>query len=408
MFKKLSPLLLLIFLDSFSYFLVIPVLLQLFYQPSYGILGADVAQSTRNILMGCAIAGSTFVALFISPFVGSFSDKYGRKKTLLICLGFITVGFILPIIGILQKSIVLIFVGRLLGGIGSSSQPVAQAAVADLCDGKEKSYYFSLIALMMTLPLILGPLAGGYLSDSHFISWFTVTTPYYASAILSVLTFIIVGFGFHESLKLRSRPVMLGFFDIITGFKKLSTHKGIGTLLVIFFAMELAWSAYYQSISTYLSQSFHYAATSVSLFSTYMGLLMCVGLLFLYPIFIRTFSLKKIIRFSLILVSLGFLICAIGGVPLYQWIAMPLVCIFVGAAYVSLLSQISNTISPEHQGWIMGYASTILYAAWMFTGFASGFLLSFHALLPLIFSAVLSLVAVLVAVIPAQAGIHKA
>ncbi|MCX7125934.1 MAG: MFS transporter, partial [Gammaproteobacteria bacterium] len=286
-FKRLFPLLLLIFIDSFSYFVVIPVLLELFFKSHFAILPANTSMAIRDFLTGFTICLSTLAALIASPFVGNFSDKFGRKKTLLFCLIGITLGFLLPIIGILKKNLLLILLGRALSGVGSSSQPVAQAAVADLCKNDEKSLFLSFIALMMTLPIMLGPLAGGYLSDSHLVSWFNATTPYCLAVIISVISFFIVLFFFKETMQSNMRTQILSVRDVIFGLKKAIKTYHIGLFLLMFFCLELGWSQYYQSISLFLTQQFHYTVQQISLFNAFMGICMSLGLLFLYPTLIK-------------------------------------------------------------------------------------------------------------------------
>lgn len=380
-FRRLFPLLLLIFIDSFSYFVVIPVLLELYFNAHYGLLPKSTSLATRDFLTGFTISLSTVAALIASPIVGSFSDKYGRKKTLLFCLVTITLGFLLPIIGIVKKNLLLILFGRLLSGIGSSSQPVAQAAVADLCKDDEKALFLGFIALMMTLPIMLGPLAGGYLSDPHLVSWFNATTPYCLAVIISVISFFIIIFYFKETTNSQMRTHMLSVRDIVFGLKKAIKTYHIGGLLLVFFCLELGWSQYYQTISLFLTQQFHYSVDQISVFNAYMGVFMSLGLLFLYPLLIKYFSVKKIMRVSVSLVLFALLACAI--LPKYQWFLVWMVAIFTGTAYVSLLTMISNRVSKEHQGWIMGYLSTVLFLAWMITGFNGGWLISMHATLPL-------------------------
>jgi MFS family permease len=313
--------------------------------------------------------------------VGNFSDKYGRKKTLLICLVCITVGFLLPIIGIVKKNLLLVLLGRTFSGIGSSSQPVAQAAVSDLCKDDEKSIFLSFIALMMTLPIMLGPLAGGYLSDSNLVSWFNPTTPYYLAVIISVLSFFIILFSFKETMGTQMRSQISSVKEVIFGLKKAVKTYHIGKILLIFFCLELGWSQYYQTISLFLTQQFHYTMQEVSLFNTAMGILMSLGLLLIYPVLIHYFNVKKIMRTSIFLVFLGLLGCAL--LPKDQWLFVALITIFTGTGYVSLLTMISNQVSKDHQGWIMGYASTILFLAWTITAFNGGWLISLHPTLPI-------------------------
>jgi len=380
-FKRLFPLLLLIFIDSFSYFVVIPVLLELFFKTHYGILPSDFSLATRDFLTGFTICLSTVAALIASPFVGNFSDKYGRKKTVLFCLVMMIAGFSLPIIGILKKNLFLILVGRLLSGIGSSSQPVAQAAVADLCKNDEKALFLSFIALMMTLPIMLGPLAGGYLSDRHLVSWFNATTPYYLAVIISVLSFMIILFYFKETMQSNMRTQMLSVQEVFFGLKKAIKTYPIGRLLFIFFCLELGWSQYYQTISLFLSQQFHYSVQEISLFNAMMGIFMSLGLLCLYPLLIKYVDVKKIMRISIFWVFIGLTACVL--LPQDQWFLVWLVAVFTGTAYVSLLTLISNNTAQNHQGWIMGYTSTILFLAWMITGFNGGWLISLYPALPL-------------------------
>ncbi len=388
--KRLSPLLLLIFIDSFSYFVVIPVLLQLFFNNSYGLISPHTNLATRDFLTGFTIALSTLASLIAAPIIGSLSDKYGRKKTLLLCLLSVSLGFLLPVLGIWQKNLSLILIGRFMAGVGSASQPVAQAAVADLYgkQSKEKAFALSLIALMMTLPIILGPLAGGYLSDSNLFSWFNVTTPYLCAFVLSFLNLFLMLFFFRETLRSPTQAPMLSLWRLALDLKKVIKTYQIGSLLFLFFSLELAWSQYYQSIALYLSQEVNYSAQSISLFYTYMGLLMCFGLLIIYPVLIRFFSLKTLIRSGIILIFLGLLGCAVMGTTQAQWIFIPLVSIFTGITYVSLVTLISNQIPEGHQGWIMGYISTTLFLAWMLTGFDSGLLISIHPQLPLYLSVI--------------------
>lgn len=195
-FRRLFPLLLLIFVDSLSYFVVIPVLMRLFYGDHTSILSHNTSMMMRDVLTGVTIALSPLATLLSAPFIGNASDHYGRKKTLLGCLCCVLIGFALPIMGIMQKSVALIMMGRFIAGIGSASQSIAQAAVADLCHEKDKARMLGNIALMMTLALIVGPLVGGYLSDVNLSHAFGLTTPYFFALILSVLNIGLLLFFF--------------------------------------------------------------------------------------------------------------------------------------------------------------------------------------------------------------------
>lgn len=386
---RLAPLLLLIFIDSFSYFVVIPVLLQLFFNPSMGLLSPDVSQATRNLLTGVTIALSTLASLLAAPIIGSLSDRWGRKKALLLCLFAVSLGFLLPIFGIFKKSLGLILMGRFFAGMGSASQPVAQAAVADLYghQPKQKAIALSLIAFMMTLPIILGPLAGGYLSDPKIYPAFNITTPYLFAFILAILNLFLILCFFHETLCTPTKSSMLSLWHLALDLKKALKMGTIGPLLFLFFCLELAWSQYYQSIALYLTEHFHHSPQTVSLFYTYLGLWMCLGLLLIYPILIRVFSLNFLAFIGSFLILFSLIGCTVFHMfYLTQWVFSPILALFTGMTYVSLVTLISNQVPESHQGWMMGYISTTLFFAWMLTGFDSGILISIQADLPLYLS----------------------
>ncbi|MDP1575113.1 MAG: MFS transporter [Coxiellaceae bacterium] len=395
-FYRLFPMLLLIFIDSFSFFVIIPVLLKIFYHNHYALLPESTSLAVRNMLTGIMIALSMFSALIFAPIIGRASDKFGRKKTLLFCIGFVFLGFLLPMVGIIQKNIVLIFIGRFISGIGSASQPVAQAAVADLCTGDEKARYLSFIAFMMTLALIVGPLAGGLLSDSHIEPYFHVITPFVFSLGMSAFCFILIAYFFKETLSKKSMINTIGFFETIAGLPKIIKQYSIGALVVLFFCLELGWSQYYQSIDLLLQLKWHFSIEKISIFSASMGIAMSFGLLIIYPVLLRFFTLKKMLIANVFLVLIGLLACATIPFSLAQWFFASVVALCTGMAYISLITIISNKVDAKYQGLLMGYLSALLYLAWVLTAFNSGFLMSLYKNMPLYLAVVFLVIGIIV------------
>lgn len=392
-FLRLSPLLLLIFLDSFSFFVVIPVFLKIFYHAQYGLLPASTALATRNKIIGFALSLSMLAALIFAPFIGAASDKYGRKKILFFCLLCVGIGFLLPIIGIAIKNIYLILIGRFIAGIGSSSQPVAQATVSDICKNEEKAYFLSLIALMMTLALILGPLAGGYLMNSHWISWFSITTPFSFALGLTIFNLLLLSFFFQETHINKTHMHIASLKQVTLGLPQMIKQYRFGLWIMTFFFLELAWSQYYQSIPLFLHLKMHFSVEKISAFNATMGITMSLGLLILYPLLLRIASIKNIMQYSVASVFFGLFFCALFPFSTAHWFFANIVSIATGCAYVSLVALISNKTDTQHQGIIMGYLSTLLYLAWMMTAFDGGFLVSWHTSLPIYLSAFFVLIA---------------
>lgn len=388
---ELIPLLGIIFIDSFSYFVVIPIFLEIFYQSQYGLFQQGLSPLWRNILTETLLVLPLLTALITAPLVGALSDRIGRKPVLLSCLLCMIAGFSFLILGIHKAEIGWLFIGRLLSGIGTTSQPIAQAITIDITSKNQKAKRLSWIALTMTLAFTLAPLLGGYLSDKSLTQWFGPLTPCWFSLALSSINLLLL-LRLTEthpaktklSLKVLDPSKWLELYSkkALASYALLK-QKNTQAILIIFTLLEVSWSQYYQIIFIYLSQHQHLSTQQISLFNTYLGSLMAAGLLGLYPILLRFFSLKAISTLSILLVAVGLLACTWQATQSAQWLFSPLVTVFTGTAYVSLLALLSDNTAIEKQGATLGLASSLLFFAWILTGLTGGIFYSIHPKAPL-------------------------
>ena len=360
---QLLPLLFIIFIDTVGYFIVMPVILRLFMPGSDSLLPTHTTMMTRDLLYSLTLMLSPLAFITCSPLIGHFSDRYGRKKALTYALIAACIGFLLPIIGIIKKTVCLIFIGRFIAGMSSSSQPVAQAGVTDFTTGKIRAFYLSLIGFAMTLGMVIGPLSGSYLSDHTLISWFNVTTPYAFALLLSLINVVMMLVLYKNTQQKPAEKPTLSL--------KLLSKDHIWLLMLSFLFLEIAWSQYYQASFLTMTQHFHYSMNKMSLFAAYIGLWMCLGLTVIYSKLLKHFSTETIAKLSLLTASIALLICNIPNTSL-QWLMMIPTAIAFGTGYPSLLSIMSHRTHATHQGYILGCASTVLGIAWMITGLLSG------------------------------------
>ena len=104
----------------------------------------------------------------------------------------------------------------------------------------------------MTLAMVLGPIAGGYLSNHQFGHGFTLTTPYWVGLGLVILNLILLALFFYTPAVNTpiSKPTIL---DSTQQLFAIISHGPMKWLLLILFFLELAWSQYYQVIFLYRS-----------------------------------------------------------------------------------------------------------------------------------------------------------
>ena len=99
---------------------------------------------------------SPLAFITLSPIVGRLSDLHGRKNCHGASLIASILGFGLPVIIIITHHVSLILIGRFVAGAGTTSQPVAQAAVTT-CYQENKERLAGLIGFAMTLSMVLVP-----------------------------------------------------------------------------------------------------------------------------------------------------------------------------------------------------------------------------------------------------------
>ena len=101
------------------------------------------------------------------PFYGKLSDLYGRKPLLLIGIGIFLLGSALS--G-LSQDIYQLIIFRGIQGLGAGALfPISLAVIGDLYTPAERGKYQGLFGAVFGLSSIVGPLAGGYITE-HF-SW---------------------------------------------------------------------------------------------------------------------------------------------------------------------------------------------------------------------------------------------
>ncbi len=100
-----------------------------------------------------------FLQFVFAPIWGAYSDRHGRRPTLILTLG----GIVLAnLIWVFAGSFALLVLGRALGGIMAGNISTASAVAADITSGKNRASGMILIGVALGLGFILGPAIGGF------------------------------------------------------------------------------------------------------------------------------------------------------------------------------------------------------------------------------------------------------
>jgi DHA1 family tetracycline resistance protein-like MFS transporter len=335
-----------VFIDLVGFGIVIPVL------PFYAE-GTTFNATPR--MVGLLFASYSIMQLIFSPILGSLSDRYGRRPVLLISIigtgiGFLVLGF--------AKTLLMLFVGRILDGITGGNISTAQAYIADITTKENRASGMGLIGAAFGVGFIFGPAIGGILSR-----W-GIQVPFLFAAGLCFANAILLYFKLPETVTAQ-RPVQhraargRGFNQLLHSLKQ----PRLAFVLTIYFLFVVSFSIMTTSFSLYTMFRFGYDAQHTGYLFAYVGIIAVIIQGGLIGRLVKRFG-------ELPLVIVGALCFAISlfAVPFVGPAAGGLGALLVGGGVFSmgnslatpaLTSLASKSAGAEEQGTVLGVTQSV-------------------------------------------------
>lgn len=371
-FLSLLPLLMVILLDVAGIILVMPVLTPLILHPDSTIVPAGTPLIVRDFLYGFSLAIFPLFMFFSTPILGDLSDKFGRKRILLLCLIISAVSYVISAFGILFNSLFVLLASRGLAGLAAGTQPIATAAIIDVSAPEAKTKNLAWVVFTSSIGLILGPAIGGITAEKSLASWFGYETPFFFAAAVSFLNAALLYFTFKEATPPKSKQVI----RITKGFKLFISaflQQKFRLLSLTFFCFVLAWSLYYQTINWFFMEEYHYSVGKLGLFVAFIGLIFAVTTSLIARFILRLFPNETttyiFFMFAMTIANVG---AAYSQGELAQWLWVILNAMSNVICYTVALSIFSNLADKDSQGWIMGVTGAIAAITWTVGGLIAG------------------------------------
>lgn len=292
------------------------------------------------------LSGSYSLFQFIAgPILGRLSDRYGRKKLLIISqLGSMAGYVLLAVAG----SLPLLFLSRIIDGITGGNISIAQAYMADVTDKKTRAKGMGLLGAAFGLGFMFGPAFGGFLSQWGFAA------PAFFAAGISLLSTLATGLFLKETVnvskaKLSPRTAMT-FIEL----KRVITTKPISTLLILFFLLSLGFSGMQGTYGLLVQAKFAWGPQQVGYIFALIGIVAIITQVKILAFATAKYGEYKTLITSVLILALGFGIISLTSyIPLFI-IGNILIPLGNSLANPTLTAIATENIPPEEYGEALG------------------------------------------------------
>ncbi|TZG28850.1 TCR/Tet family MFS transporter [Sphingomonas montanisoli] len=366
--------------DVMAMGLVIPVLPTLITE----FAGSNAAAGEWN---GVLVALWAMMQFVCSPLIGSLSDRFGRRPVILISTAGLAADWVMMA---MAPSMAWLVIGRIIGGVTSSSFTAVNAYMADITPPEGRARAYGLIGAAFGAGFVIGPALGGMLGV------FGPRVPFWTAAALSAIAFLYGLLVLPESLpKDRRMAFSWRRANPVGALTLLRSHPELASLATVNFLVYFSHHVFAAVYVLYADHRYGIGTLGVGLLLAGAGVLdMVVQGLVVGPVTKRLGDRVTMLlglfggAFGLAMIAFAQspLMFALALIPNAAWgLAMPTIQAMmtrrVSEREQGQLQGANNSVgaiagigSPIFFGWI--YAMTITTHPWAAFGIAAAVLLA--------------------------------
>jgi DHA1 family tetracycline resistance protein-like MFS transporter len=333
-----------VFLDAAGFGLVLPVLPKLV-----------AALTGTKLSVAASYAGwigfEYAVALFVcAPVLGALSDRFGRRPVLLLALTGLAANYGLMA---LAPTIVWLFVGRFLSGIGGATFSVASAFAADITPPDKRAQKFGLIGAAFGAGYVTGPVIGGLLGQHD------LRLPFLAAAALALLNLVYGAFLVPETLTAENRSRLTWRqLDPLKALKGSWERPSLVPLLAVVFAYQLAMQTNPNIFPYYAMVKLGWTGRDIGISLAAVGIVLILVQGFLTKPMVRRLGAAGTVYVGLSFGAIGYVGFAFARTSweIYAWL---IVSALNFLTYPALQAIMSERVGADGQGKLQGSVASV-------------------------------------------------
>ena len=331
-------------MDSIGFGIILPVTPTLLMEVS------DKGLSSSAVYGGWLMFSFAIMQFISMPVLGNLSDAYGRKPVLLGSLLVLSINYL--IMGLAQ-SLVLLFIGRMISGVGSATFSTCNAYIADTTSIDECAQFFGLMGAAFGLGFVIGPVLGGFLGE------YGSRVPFFATAGLIFFN-LLVGLIFlpESHTPNNRRPFEIRRANPFSAMKQMSQFKIAFGIIGVLFLYNMGHHALPAVWTFWGIEKFDWTPREIGYSLGFIGILMVFSQGYLIRIVIPALGMRWAG-----LVGLSFTITAFLGYALSQTPTMAYMFMIAGAlgglAGPAMSGIASSQVGPAQQGELQGAIGSV-------------------------------------------------
>lgn len=373
--KALLTIFLVVFIDLFGFGLIMPLLP--FIAERFN------ASPTQIGLLAATYSLFQFIA---GPILGRLSDRFGRKKLLVISqfgtfLGFLLLAF--------ANSLPLLFLSRIIDGITGGNISIAQAYIADTTDKKNRTKGMGMLGAAFGLGFIFGPTIGGFLSRGGYM------LPALAAAFISGLSVVVTSVFLKETVSHTNATNAAAGLSLKRMLAILK-DKELQEYALVFFAINLAFSAMQGIFALWAQIKMGWDAQITGYLLGFVGLVSVISQLKILPWVNSRLGELSTLRLGIPLMAMGFLGMALAPQTSFLYLANVFLVVGNSFAGPTLQSLATKEVHETEYGGTMGMLHSMGSLARIVGPALAGLLFSLHPNIPFTAAAIITILTVLV------------
>lgn len=331
-----------VMLSVVGFGLLIPVLPKLVVQ----LQGEGIASGSYTY--GWIISIFALMQFVGSPILGSLSDRYGRRRIILIATAGSAADYVIMA---LAPNLIWFFIARTIAGFTAGVLSTANAYIADVTPPEKRAQAFGVIGAAFGLGFAIGPVVGGFLGSID------LRLPFWFAAGCSALNWLWGVFVLPESLKPENRrDFSWKRANPIGALQALKRFPSVLGLAECYFILMLAQTMLFSTWALYTDYRYQWGPKGIGFSLAFVGI--ASGL-------VQAVLIKRIVPrlgdTRAVIIGLCLSITAYVGYGLATegWMIYAIICVgsFAGISGPALQSYITKHVPPNEQGAVQGVYS---------------------------------------------------